>query len=111
MAALNVFRTVTADLTTQEKLLYTAPRGRTSIFLSIQATNVSNTLATISFFHNSVANVKTAVAKNFKVPAGDGVAIIGPGSKLVLETGQSVKASAGANSTLQLVMGVLESTN
>jgi hypothetical protein len=88
MAALNVFRTVTADLTTQEKLLYTAPRGKTSIFLSIQATNISNTLATV-----------------------DAVAIIGPGSKLVLETGQSVISSAGANSTLQLVMGVLESTN
>ena len=111
MAALNVFRTVTADLTTQERLLYTAPRGKTSIFLSIQATNVSNTLATVSFYHNSVANVKTAVAKDFKVPAGDAVAIIGPGSKLVLETGQSVISSAGANSTLQLVMGVLESTN
>lgn len=111
MAALNVFRTVTADLTTEDTLLYTAPRGKTSIFLSIQATNVSNSLATISFYHNSVANVMTAVAKDFKVPQGDAVAIIGPGSKLVLETGQSVIASAGANSTLQLVMGVLESTN
>jgi hypothetical protein len=68
-------------------------------------------MATISFFHNSVANVKTAVAKDFKVPVGDAVAIIGPGSKLVLETGQSVVSSAGANSTLQLVLGVLESTN
>lgn len=111
MAALNVFKTVTSNLTTEEKLLYTAPRGKTSIFLSIQATNVSNALATISFFHNSVANVKTAVAKNFKVPVGDSVAIIGPGSKLVLETGQGVVSSAGANNTLQLVMGVLESTN
>lgn len=111
MAALNVFRTVTSNLTTDEQLLYTAPRGKTSIFLSIQATNVSNAIATISFFHNSVENVRTAVAKDFKVPVGDSVAVIGPGSKLVLETGQSVVSSAGANSTLQLVMGVLESTN
>lgn len=111
MAALNVFRTVTANLTTDAQFLYTAPRGKTSIFLSIQATNISADLATISFYHNSTANVMTAVAKDFKVPSGDAVAIIGPGSKLVLETGQSVKASAGANDTLQLVMGVLESTN
>jgi hypothetical protein len=37
--ALNVFKTVTADLTTEEKLLYTAPTRKTSIFLSVQATN------------------------------------------------------------------------
>lgn len=111
MAQLNVFRTVTSNLTTEEQLLYTAPRAKTSIFLSIQATNVSNVLATISFFHNSVANVKTAVAKDFKVPQGDAVSMIGPGSKLVLESGQSVIATAGSNNTLQLVMGVLESTN
>jgi hypothetical protein len=109
--ALNVFKTVTADLTTQEVLLYTSPRARTAIFLSIQATNVSNSLATISFYHNSQANVKTALAKDFKVPVGDALAVIGPGSKLVLETGQSVIASAGANNQVQLVMGVLESAN
>ena len=39
--ALNVFRTVTADLTTEDKLLYTAPNRRTAIFLSVQATNLS----------------------------------------------------------------------
>jgi len=109
--ALNVFRTVTADLTTLPTKLYTAPRAKTSIFLSIQATNVSNEIATVSFFHNSVANVQTAVAKDFRIPVGDALAIIGPGSKLVLESGQSVVASAGANNKVQLVMGVLESAN
>jgi hypothetical protein len=109
--ALNVFKTVTADLTTQDTLLYTAPRTKTSIFLSIQATNISNSTVLISFYHNSVANVKTALAKNFKVPVGDALSIINPGSKLVLETGQSVISSVSANNSVQVVMGVLESAN
>jgi hypothetical protein len=109
--ALNVFKTVTAELTTQDTLLYTAPRTKTSIFLSIQATNISNSIAQVSFYHNSVSNVKIALAKNFKVPVGDALSVINPGSKLVLETGQGVIASASANSSVQVVMGVLESAN
>ena len=100
--ALNVFKTVTADLTTEERLLYTAPSRKTSIFLSVQATNITNTTTQVSFYHGSTANVKTALAKNFRIPAG---------AKLVLETGQKVYSSASANNTVQLVMSVLESAN
>jgi hypothetical protein len=109
--ALNVFKTVTADLNTEDTLLYTAPRTKTSIFLAIQATNITANLVQVSFYHGSTANVKTALAKNFKVPVGDALSIINPGSKLVLETGQKVYASASANNSVQLVMGVLESAN
>ena len=109
--ALNVFKTVTADLTTENTKLYTAPRAKTSIFLSIQATNVANTPARVFFYHNSAANVQTAIAKGFQIPTNDALAIIASGSKLVLETGQSVYGYAEANSTIQLVMGVLESAN
>lgn len=109
--ALNVFRTVTADLTTEDKLLYTAPNRRTAIFLSVQATNLTNATAQVSFYHGSTANVKTALAKNFKIPAGDSMAVISAGAKLVLETGQKVYSSASANNSVQLVMSVLESAN
>ena len=88
--ALNVFKTVTADLTTEERLLYTAPTRKTSIFLSVQATNITNTTVQVSFYHGSTANVKTALAKNYKIPAGDAMAVISAGAKLVLETGQKV---------------------
>jgi hypothetical protein len=112
--ALNVFKTVTADLTTEERLLYTAPTRKTSIFLSVQATNITNTTTQVSFYHGSTnvtGNVKTAMAKNFKIPAGDSMAVISAGAKLVLETGQKVYSSASANNTVQLVMSVLESAN
>ena len=110
--ALNVFKTVTADLTTADQVIYTAPANKTSIFLSVQTTNISGNLVTFSFYHASTANVKTALAKNFKIPIGDSASVIGGGSgKLVLETGQRVFASASANNSVQLVISVLESAN
>jgi hypothetical protein len=109
--ALNVFRTITADLTTDDRIYYTAPSRKTGIFLSVQSTNLTNTTVRVSFYHGSNANVKTALAKNFKVPSEDAMAIISAGSKLVLESGQKVFASASANNSVQLVMSILESAN
>jgi hypothetical protein len=109
--ALNVFRTITADLTTEDKIYYTAPVRKTGIFLSVQAANLTNATVRTSFYHGSNANVKTALAKNFKVPAEDAMAVISAGSKLVLESGQKVYASASANNSVQLVMSILESAN
>ena len=112
--ALNVFKTVTADLTTAETLLYTAPLRKTAIFLSVQATNITANVVTVNFYHGSntaTGNVKTALAKNFKIPAGDAMAVISAGAKLVLETGQKVYSSASANNHVQLLMSVLESAN
>ena len=109
--ALNVFRTVTADLTTSDTILYTAPTRKSGIFLSVQACNTSNTTVNVNFYHSSNTNVNTALAKNFKIPVGDALAVIGAGSKLVLETGQKVVASASANNSVQLLMSILESAN
>jgi hypothetical protein len=110
--ALNVFRTVTADLTTADAVLYTAPPRKTSIFLSVQATNItSNLYPRVNFYHGSAANVKTALAKNFRIPPEDSMAVISAGAKLVLETGQKVYASCESNNTVQLVMSVLETAN
>ena len=109
--ALNVFRTITADVTTDDKIYYTAPPRKTGIFLSVQAANLTNATVRVSFYHGSNANVKTALAKNFKVPSEDAMAIISAGSKLVLESGQTVYASASANNSVQLVMSILESAN
>ena len=112
--ALNTFKTITADLTTADALLYTAPLRKTGIFLSVQATNITANLVTVNFYHgstNATGNVKTALAKNFKIPAEDAMAIISAGSKLVLESGQKVYASASANNSIQLVMSILESAN
>jgi hypothetical protein len=112
--ALNTFKTVTADLTTADRLLYQAPLRKTAIFLSVQATNTTANIVTVNFYHganNAAGNTLTALAKNFKIPAGDAMAVISAGSKLVLETGQKVYSSASANNSVQLLMSVLESAN
>lgn len=109
---LNTFRTVTADLTTEDILYYTAPIRKSAIFLAVNAANITEAnLVTVNFYHANSANVKTAMVKNFKIPAGDSMSIISAGSKLVLESGQSIFASASANNEVQLVMSVLESVN
>jgi hypothetical protein len=112
--ALNVFKTITSNLTDADMLLYQAPLRKTSIFLSVQATNLTSNVVTVSFYHGAntaLANAKTALAKNFKIPSGDSMAVVSPGSKLVLETGQKVYASASANNAVQMLMSVLESAN
>ena len=111
-AALNVFRTVTADLTTEDTVLYTAPLRKTAIVLMVQASNITSNTTTMSFYHATTSNVKVALTKDFKIPFGDSASVIGGGTgKLVLETGQSIFASASANNHIQLVMSVLESAN
>ena len=83
--ALNKFQTVTLDITTSDQTPYTAPTGYTSIVLYAHVTNVSSTAATFTY-----------------VPL-DG--------KLVLETSDSVKISASANSKLKLILSILETAN
>jgi len=108
---LNTFKTVTADLTTADTIYYTTPTRKSAIFLAVNAANLTNATVTASFYHGSVANVKTAIVKDFKIPPGDSMSIISAGSKLVLETNQKIFASASANNAVQLVMSVLESVN
>jgi hypothetical protein len=109
---LNTFKTVTANLTTADTMFYTTPTRKSAIFLAVNASNITEAnLATVNFYHGNASNVKTAIVKNFKIPAGDAMSIISAGSKLVLESGQKIFASASANNSVQLVMSVLESVN
>jgi hypothetical protein len=108
---LNTFKTVTADLTTADTIFYTTPIRKSAIFLAVNAANLTNATVNVSFYHGSLANVKTAIVKDFKIPSGDSMSIISAGSKLVLETGQKIFAAASANNSVQLVMSVLESVN
>jgi len=48
---LNVFKTITADLTTGNEIVYTAPDGKTAIILMAQISNVTTTAAATSFLH------------------------------------------------------------
>lgn len=106
--ALNIFRNIAIDLTTDMDIIYTAPAGYSAIVLMAQ---VSNTTAapfkvSASVFKDSV---ETALVADFEIPGNDAAGLLT--GKLVLEAGQSVVASANNNSSLQMVMSILESQN
>lgn len=107
---LNVFKTVTADVTQAGAVVYTAPADYTGIILMAQMANVTATTGTFTFAHESVDGLTiTELAKDFGVAANDSVSATT--GKLVLETGQKIRVSANVDSKFKLVLSVLESAN
>ena len=106
--ALNRFQTETAILTTGDQTIYTAPAGYTGIVLYAHITNYgsSNTTVTVKHVRSST---ETEIIKDATVLVND--AYIPLDGKLVLETNDSIKASAGANTTLKIILSVLETAN
>ena len=105
--ALNAFRTISANVTTNLETIYTAPAGYTGVVLMAQISNVSNVTSNVTFvFHNGT---DYELLKQFDIPKND--AISGTVGKLVLETGSSVKISGAANNQLKIVLSLLESAN
>jgi hypothetical protein len=107
--ALNVFKTITANLTTNSNVIYTAPALKTSIILSLQVTNITTNTANTTFFHSTSTNQLVELCKDFEIPIKDSASILT--GKLVLETGQKIVGLAGANTALKLVMSLLETAN
>lgn len=108
---LNVFKTVTAQLTTSTTNdLYVAPPGYTSIVLMAQVSNVTSSTAKVTFSHfRSSTSTTTELLKEFAVPPND--AVSATTGKLVLEEGQSVRAFSSSNNSLKLVLSILETLN
>jgi hypothetical protein len=107
-SALNIFKTVTASLTTTSSTLYTAPSGYTSVILMAQVSNITNSAAAVTFSHFA-GSTTTELLKDFSIPGND--AVSATTGKLVLETGSSIKVSSSANSTLKVTLSVLETLN
>ncbi len=107
--ALNVFNTVTYDVTNTNTVVYTAPTGYTGIVLMAQAANVAATSTEdISFSHfDTGTSTETELIKNFVIPEADAASLLT--GKLIIKSGNSVKAVASANSTFKITLSVLES--
>jgi hypothetical protein len=108
MSDLNIFKTVTAILTTGGATIYTAPVGYSAIVLMAQISNVTSGIVNATFSVYDGATT-TELIKDFGIPGND--AASATTGKLVLETGKSITASASANSSLKLVLSILESKN
>lgn len=105
---LNTFLSKVYELTTSEQSLYTCPSGFSAIILGTQASNISAQPATITFTmtKNSVDYV---LLNEFEIPPNDAAEVTM--GKLILEQGSSVKAVVSANSAINLVLSILESSN
>ncbi len=106
--ALNKFQTVTLDITTGDSTPYTAPSGYTAIVLYAHVTNITSSAATFTMSHVR-SSTTTEIIKDASVPPAD--AYVPLDGKLVLETSDSLKISASANSSLKLILSILETAN
>jgi hypothetical protein len=106
--ALNVFKTVTANVSTSLDTIYTSPAGYTGIVLMAQISNITSNTANVTFVLNDgVTDVE--LLKDFQMPGND--AVSGTVGKLFVETGNALKISTNANNQLKIVLSVLESAN
>jgi len=105
---LNSFKTVTAVLTTDLLDVYTAPTGVSSIVLMAQIANIGDVVATATFVHNNNF-VNTELISDYAIPPNDASSALT--GKLVLETGQKIRASGSINNQLKLTLSILESAN
>lgn len=105
---INVFKTVTANVSTEETVVYSAPFGITAIILMAQCANITDTNHNVSFSHIASGN-KTELLKNYKVLKNDAVGLLT--GKLIVEQNNSVQIVGSSNNSLKLTMSVLESTN
>ena len=106
--ALNRFKTYTIVLTTSDQTVYTAPTGYTGIILYAHITNYAAAATSLTMSHVR-SSTTTEIIKGANVPIKD--AYIPLDGKLVLETSDSIQASAGANTTLKVLLSVLETAN
>ena len=105
---LNSFKTLAFELTTSTQTIYETPADLTTIVLGAQVTNIGSVPVTVRF--TLVKNSTNFVMlKDFEIPVND--AAEATTGKLVIETGASVTASAGANNSVNLVLSILETSN
>lgn len=104
--ALNVFKTVTANLTTTSTTYYSTPLGYSTVVLMAQISNTTDDVIQVTAGHEREGNVTTLV-DSFRVPPHDAAGVLT--GRLILQYGDSFAASANANGSAQLILSVLES--
>ena len=110
--ALNVFKTITAVVSTSPTAVYTAPVGYTGVVLLAQVANIGGTSQDVSLSHQrSVVGVAvtTEMLKQYPISANDTANIL-PG-KLVLESGDNLVLSGSNASNLKFIGSILETLN
>jgi len=107
-AALNTFRTVTADVTDSIANVYTAPSGYSTVVLLAQVSNLSGGTILVSGNVYQLAGNNVALVQNAPCPSEDAINLVG--GRLILQTGDSFAVGANVNGASQLVLSLLETS-
>lgn len=107
---LNTFKTYTKTVTNIDEIIYTTPDGITAIVLLAQAANITATPQDISFFYyDSTTTITSELVKNFAISDNDAASLLT--GKLVIETGNSLRAIASSANSFTLTLSILETRN
>jgi hypothetical protein len=107
-AALNTFRTVTANITNSIANVYTAPQGYSSVVLLAQVSNLTGNTIAVSGNIYQIGGNNVSLVKGAALPANDSINLVG--GRLILQTGDSFAVGANVNSASQLTLSVLETS-
>lgn len=107
-AALNVFKSTQANLTSSLSSIYTAPTGYTTVLLSAQIANINSNTILVSAAHVRTGNV-TSIITSAAVPVNDTIALLS--GKVILQTGDSFYANCNPSGGGQIIISVLETAN
>lgn len=121
---LNTFKTKTAILSTNTATtIYTAPVGVTAIVLLAHVSNITTETHYVSFSHYRNRTVLadaqgfnaqpgqtvTEMVKEFAIPGNDAASMVA--GKMIIETLDSIRASADASNSLKITLSILETAN
>ncbi len=106
--ALNVFKTITAVVSTSPTIFYTAPVGYTGVVLLSQVANIGVTSQDVTLTHRRSAT-DTEMLKQYPISGNDTANLLA--GKLVLESGDKLVLSGSHASNLKFVGSILETLN
>lgn len=107
---LNTFKTFTKTVTNINEIAYTCPDGITAIVLLAQAANVTTEAQSISFYYyDANTTTSTELVNNFAISQNDASSLLS--GKLVVETGNSLRAISSSADSFKLTLSILETLN
>lgn len=99
---------VTGDVTSSSSTnILTATGASTLIIIGMVCSNKTNTSAAIDIYLSSGSGDSTFLVKNVPVPAGSSFEYIA-GNKLVVATGDTIRARANYSSAVDITISYLE---
>jgi len=106
--ALNIFKTVTAVVSTSATEVYTAPVGYTGVVLLAQVANIGATSEDVTLVHRR-SSTDTEMLKEYPISGNDTANLLA--GKLVLESGDKLVLSGSNGTNLKFVASILETLN